>query len=73
MSGFRTLIYLLGIALLVWIVVRRGKERLAQKRPAIKTGDMVQCAHCGTYVPLGEAVREGERYYCCDDHRTGDR
>lgn len=30
---------------------------------------MVHCEHCGLYLPQGEAVRDGDRYFCCAEHR----
>jgi uncharacterized protein len=65
----RTLIILIAIAL-VFIAVR-GLWR--SSRPAGRRGQhaarMVQCAHCGIYVPEHEALASGGRYYCSDEHR----
>jgi len=30
---------------------------------------MVDCAACGLHFPASEAVREGDRIYCCVAHR----
>jgi uncharacterized protein len=30
---------------------------------------MVNCGHCGLYLPQSEAVREGDRFFCCAEHR----
>lgn len=30
---------------------------------------MVNCAHCGLYLPQSEALEEGDRFYCCAEHR----
>jgi len=72
MLGIRTLLYILGIALIVWILLRRSKERTVAKKPGTKVSDMVRCAGCGTYVPRGEAIRDGDTYYCCNAHRNQD-
>ena len=73
MPGFRTLIYILGIALVVWILLRRGRERSVTKKPDTKVGNMVRCASCGTYVPNSEAIKDGDSYYCCNAHRNQGR
>ena len=73
MFGIRVLIYLLGIALVIWILFRLAKKPGIGKRPDKQVDDMVQCAYCGTYTPRQNAVREGERYYCCTRHRDEDR
>jgi uncharacterized protein len=73
MFGIRVLIYLLGIALVVWILFRLAKKPGLENKPSKKVGDMVRCTQCGTFVPRNEAVQEGERYYCCEQHRDQDR
>jgi uncharacterized protein len=73
MFGIRTLIYLVGIGLVVWIFLRLAKKPDAASRPQQKVGNMVRCARCGTYLPHNEALQEGEKYYCCSAHRNKDR
>ncbi len=34
--------------------------------------DMVRCAHCGLHLPESEALRRGERSYCCRSHQDLD-
>jgi uncharacterized protein len=73
MFGIRVLIYLLGIALVVWILLRLAKGPRIESKPGKKVGDMVRCARCATYVPRSEALQEGDNYYCCSQHRDEDR
>lgn len=74
MFGIRILIYLLGIALVVWILFRLGRRSPIEK-PAKKqqVDDMIRCARCGTFVPRNEAIHEGDRDYCSTQHRDEDR
>lgn len=72
MFGIRVLLYLVGIALVVWILFRLAKSPQVEKKPTKKVGDMVSCARCGTYVPREEALQDGDRYYCCSEHRDED-
>lgn len=37
-----------------------------RSRPAER---MVECAHCGVHLPESEAVKQADRYFCCDEHR----
>ncbi|AYH45484.1 PP0621 family protein [Azoarcus sp. DN11] len=30
---------------------------------------MVGCDHCGIHVPESEGVRDGDRFFCCEEHR----
>lgn len=64
----RTLIILIAVVLIVIAV--RGLWR--SSRPAGRRGQpsahMVQCAHCGVYVPEQEALASGGRFYCSEAH-----
>lgn len=73
MFGIRVLIYLLGIALVVWILIRLAKGSGTKKKPVQQMDDMVRCAHCGTFVPRNEATRHNDRYYCSTAHRDQDQ
>jgi len=73
MFGIRILIYLLGIALVVWILFRLARSPASEKPVKKQVDDMVCCAHCGTFVPKNEAIREGDRNYCSTQHRDEDR
>jgi len=73
MFGIRVLIYLIGIGLVIWILMRLAKGPRVEKKPTRKVDDMVRCARCGTFVPRSESIREEDRYYCCSQHRDEDR
>jgi len=73
MFGIRVLIYLIGIALVVWILFRLARGPSIEEPAKKQVDDMVRCAHCGTFVPRDEAVHEGDRDYCCTQHRDEDR
>jgi len=73
MFGIRVLIYLLGIGLIVWILIRLAKGSSVEKKPTKQVDDMVRCARCGMFVPRHEAIRDEDRYYCCNQHRDEDR
>nr|WP_281357684.1 PP0621 family protein [Aromatoleum diolicum] len=30
---------------------------------------MLGCEHCGLHVPESEGVRDGDAFFCCDEHR----
>ena len=62
--------------LLIFVVVaawwlaksfRRGDR--AADPPEAAPEQMVNCAHCGLYLPQGEAIREGNRFFCSAEHR----
>lgn len=77
MFGIRTLLYLVGIGLVVWILLRLYRKPevgpKSEPGPQRHVGNMVRCARCGTYLPHGEALPSGDSYYCCTAHRDEDR
>ncbi|MFN3712607.1 MAG: PP0621 family protein [Alcanivoracaceae bacterium] len=68
------LIRLIILAALIWLVWRILRQTLLAPRQPPPSADnnpqkMVRCAQCDVHVPLSEAVREGERAFCSDEHR----
>jgi len=68
----RSLVILIAVALVIYAARRLWKS----SRPAVKRGQksarMVQCAHCGVYIPEQEALPRGGRFYCSADHLNDD-
>lgn len=75
------LIFILALIVIWW--VRRALQRLQDGRardrershrrrdagaPA-QPEPMRACAHCGLHVPESEGVRDGDTFFCCDEHR----
>lgn len=50
----------------------RTLHRSQQRRPNKPTAaqDMIACAHCGTHVPVSEAITGAHGSYCCPAHRA---
>jgi uncharacterized protein len=70
------MIRLIAIAAIFWLLYRLILTLLskaqppAARRPPPAGGDtMVRCAHCGLHIPRAEALIQGDRYYCCEEHR----
>ena len=70
----RTLLIFIALAIIVavarqlWLQPRKKQQRRRQL-----TGKMVQCSHCGMYIPEQEALREGDRCYCSREHLDAER
>lgn len=69
MFGIRILIYLIGIALVVWILFRLYKSPSASRKQPGRVDDMVKCEVCGVFVPRNEALSQDGHYYCSKEHR----
>jgi uncharacterized protein len=65
----RTLLIFIALVLIVMI----GRQLLRRPRRTPRTpgldGRMVQCAHCGVFVPEHEALARDGRFYCSREHR----
>jgi len=65
-------IFVLAIALLLWLVFgRRGRRDAppSHRPPAGGAEGMVACAHCGVHLPRSEALADGARLFCSAAHR----
>ena len=63
---------LLAIVVLLVIAaarsVRRKIDQFGQRETRVLQDKTVQCAHCGVYVPLADAVVRGEKSFCSEEH-----
>ena len=69
----RLVIILFGLWLVLTIIKRAlaSRRKAPPEKPAV--AKMVICAHCGVHVPETEAVRDGDRHYCSEEHRRKTR
>lgn len=74
MFGIRILLILIGIALIIVILKRlaTGPRRVATGKTD-EVDKMVQCKHCGIYLPQKEALKSGDHYFCNEQHRQDDQ
>lgn len=64
------ILFLVGLLLiLLRLILRLGKpgQRAAGGLGRVAHAT-VCCAYCRLYVPREEAIRKGERYFCCAEH-----
>lgn len=67
MSKFLLLILVIVI---IWRLAPHFRRRdTAAGAPAGAPEQMVNCEHCGLYLPQNEAIGEDGRYFCCAEHR----
>jgi uncharacterized protein len=64
------IVLFLVLAFVVYVVIKAAARR---NRPP-SAGDsppepMVACKRCGVNLPRSEALEEGGRYYCSEEHR----
>jgi len=69
----RTLLILIAVAVVILGVKRLFAPRLTGGRTSKEPARMVQCAHCGMYVPEPEACKRQGLYYCTPAHLEADK
>ena len=70
----RMLLILIALAIIVMVVKRLWlKPRVGAPRRKQLSGQMVQCKHCGMYLPEPEAIRSQDHWYCSLKHRDADQ
>lgn len=65
----RTLLIFIALAVIVMIIKRLWGQTIQKPASRTETEKMVQCANCGIYVPLHEALEQQGKYYCSSAHR----
>ena len=64
----KLLLLIAAIALVFW--VRRLLRAPRGPGPGVRDPErMVNCAQCGLYLPVSEALEAQDRYYCSEQHR----
>ena len=52
-----------------WLAKGFRRKRAAKDAPEAAPEQMVACSHCGLNLPQGEAIPEGGKFFCCEEHR----
>lgn len=65
------IVRLIVLALLVWLGFRvyqiiKKKSSVTAAKAIIQ--DMVRCDKCGIHIPIDEALKVDNKYYCSHDH-----
>ena len=70
----RLLLLFVALAVIVMVAKRLWLQPRRHDRQQGKlSGRMVQCKHCGVYLPEQEAHRSGDNWYCSTEHSREDR
>ena len=57
-----------GLLFVVWLMWKKSaRPDLRKAEPPAES--MLACVHCGVHCPQSAGVCDGDRFYCCDDHR----
>ncbi len=68
------ILLLIAIGLLLYIILNNLLRRHRPTQPMSgKAEKMVQCRHCGLHILEQEAIRDGEYFYCSQEHQHADK
>ena len=65
---------LLALARNLFLKFQQNRLKQAEKKRS-RTEEMVEskktlrCDHCGVYIPSSEAFSDGEKNFCCPEHK----
>jgi uncharacterized protein len=65
------IVRLIIIALLIWLgfrIYNLIQKKSTDSHAKTITKDMVCCKRCGIHVPVNEAIKIADSYYCSNDH-----
>ena len=65
----KLLLLILAVLAVWWLAKGFRRKDAARDAPEAAAEKMVTCGHCGLYLPQSEAIREGDRFFCCAEHR----
>ena len=65
------IIKLIILFIIIWFGVRiylALQEKNTNNTSVKKVQDMVSCETCGIHIPVNEAIKVGNQYFCSTDH-----
>ncbi len=65
---FPKLIIGLLVIVLAFSVIKKVKARFSSSKASITGRKVIQCKHCGTYVPEEECIKKGSGFFCSQTH-----
>ena len=67
------LLLIIGVIAAVYFIffkkkaLQKSKGSSKSKNKKVESNDMVECASCGIYCELNEAILSDAKYYCSDE------
>ncbi len=53
--------------------LKQTVKKQSKTEKNIESKKTLRCDHCGVYIPANEALRDGEKNYCCPEHQELDQ
>jgi uncharacterized protein len=65
----KLLLLILAVVAVWWLARGSRRKDAAKDAPEAAPEQMVNCSHCGLYLPQSESIVEGDKFFCCAEHR----
>ena len=65
----KLLLLIFAVVAVWWLAKGFRRKDAAKDAPEAAPEQMVNCSHCGLYLPQSEAISEGDKFFCCAEHR----
>lgn len=65
----KLLLLIFAVVAVWWLAKGFRRKNMAKDAPEAAPEQMVNCSHCGLYLPQSEAIAEGDKFFCCAEHR----
>lgn len=68
---FRSVLVIIFVIIIIWLarVVLQRMQQKPEKRE-IDSKQTLQCLYCKTYIPAEDAIKDGDRVFCSQQHLT---
>ena len=69
------ILILIAIGLLLYLIISNflRKQKRQQSESISSAEKMVRCKYCGIHVLEQEAIKDGNNFYCSQDHLEADK
>ncbi len=69
---FRVLLLLLFLWLLfkIYKQFKSSSNKKIERQQNSLPDRMQRCSHCGVFIPQGEALSDGDNFFCSEQHKT---
>ena len=69
------ILILIAIGLLLYLIITNflRKQKRQQSESISSAEKMVRCKYCGIHVLEQEAIKDGNNFYCSQDHLEADK
>lgn len=71
----RYLLLIVAIWVAFYIIRHFARQKSLQgsSKTETRTQEMVRCEYCGVHVPRQEAIRDGDQFYCSNEHMNKEK